>query len=94
MPSSVRSARSIHDRKVSVDLPAHLLAQVDAAAKARGQSRGSFIRRLLVEAVRARRDANARRRIDALFADPRIQRAQSRTARAFERVLAWDDERW
>lgn len=81
-------------RKTAISVPERLLAQVDAAAKVRGESRSKFIQRLLMEAVRSRRDADVRRRIDALFSEELVRREQLRGAREFERVLAWDPESW
>ena len=81
-------------RKTAISVPARLLAQVDAAARGRGESRSRFIQRLLVEAVRSRRDADVRRRIDALFSEEPIRREQLRGAREFEQLLAWDPETW
>ena len=81
-------------RKTAISVPERLLAQVDAAAKVRGESRSKFIQRLLMEAVRSRRDADVRRRIDALFSEEPVRREQLRGAREFERVLAWDPESW
>ena len=89
-----RTHASAPFRKTAISVPARLLAQVDAAAKSRGESRSRFIQRLLVEAVRSRRDAGVRRRIDALFSEEPVRRAQLRGAREFEGLLAWDPESW
>jgi hypothetical protein len=81
-------------RKTAISVPPLLLELVDAAARQRGESRSRFIQRILVEAVRSRRDADVRRRIDALFADEGAARAQKRDAALFEQVNAWDRETW
>ncbi len=81
-------------RKTAISVPPLLLGLVDAAARQRGESRSRFIQRLLVEAVRSRRDADVRRRIDALFADEGAARTQQRDAALFAQVNAWDREAW
>ena len=70
-------------RKTAVALPEDLLAKVDEAARARGQSRSRYITQVLQAAVRARRDAEVTRRLDALFADEPARREQSGTAEQF-----------
>ena len=55
-------------RKTAVAIPEELLAQVDAAARARGESRSRYIKRLLRLSVQARRDAEVTRRLNELFA--------------------------
>jgi hypothetical protein len=81
-------------RKTAISVPPRLLELVDAAARQRGESRSRFIQRILVEAVRSRRDADVRRRIDALFADEGAAQTQKRDAALFEQVNAWDRETW
>ena len=56
-------------RKTAIAVPEDVLAAVDRAARARGESRSRFISRVLRLAVRAQRDAEVTRRLDALFAD-------------------------
>ena len=82
-------------RKTAIALPDDLLSAVDRAADARGESRNRFVTRVLQEAVRARRDADVTRRLNALFADPEVAQEQARTARELDATGApWNDERW
>jgi len=46
-------------RKTAIAIPADLLSAVDRAAQARHETRDQFITRVLREAVRTRRDAEA-----------------------------------
>lgn len=83
-------------RKTAIAVPADVLAAVDAAARVRGESRSRFITRILRAAVKARRDAEIVRRLNAIFADESVHAEQIETAAAFE-VLAeadWKNERW
>lgn len=59
-------------RKTAITVPEEILAEVDRAARRRGESRSRFISRVLSAAVRARRDAEVTRRLDELFADPAV----------------------
>src|SRR5579884_1710649 len=59
-------------RKTAIAMPEELLADVDRAANARGESRSAYIARVLAVAVRARRDAEITKKLDALFADDRL----------------------
>jgi len=82
-------------RKTAIAVPEELLADVDRAANERGESRSAYITRVLSVAVRARRDAEITRKLDALFADERSKRAQRRGAAALDSVgTDWNDERW
>jgi hypothetical protein len=82
-------------RKTAIAIPPELLDAVDRAAESRSESRNQFITRVLEAAVRARRDAQITRRLNALFADPSLARDQVAGAAALdERGVAWDDERW
>ena len=89
------TTKSSTTRKTAIAVPAKLLADVDAAARERGESRSRFIQRVLHEAVRARSDADVRRRINALFSDAATERAQVEGAEWLERAgAAWAKERW
>ncbi len=55
--------------KIAITVPEEVLAEVDAAARARGETRSGFISRILRTALRARRDAGITRRLNELFAD-------------------------
>jgi hypothetical protein len=82
-------------RKTAIAIPHELLDAVDRAAESRSESRNQFITRVLEAAVRARRDAEITRRLNALFADPSLVRDQLAGAAALdERGVTWDDERW
>ena len=82
-------------RKTAIAVPEALLADVDRAAGERGESRSAYITRVLAVAVRAKRDAEITRKLDALFADERQAKAQRSGAAALDRAgTDWTDERW
>ena len=82
-------------RKTAIAVPAEILDEVDRAARARGESRSRFITRVLRLAVRARRDADVTRRLDALFADEPLAEEQRHEAGDLARhAVDWADERW
>jgi len=82
-------------RKTAIAVPEDILDEVDRAARARGESRSRFISRVLHLAVRARRDAEITRRLDALFADESVAEKQRREADDLARLAVdWSDERW
>ena len=81
--------------KTAVTIPVDLLAQVDRAARQRGESRSRYVTRVLAAAVRARRDADITRRLNELFAADDVGDEQRRTADELGRAgTDWDDERW
>jgi metal-responsive CopG/Arc/MetJ family transcriptional regulator len=82
-------------RKTAIAVPAEILEEVDRAARERGESRSRFISRVLRLAVRARRDAEVTRRLDALFADESAREDQRREAHELTELgINWDSERW
>jgi metal-responsive CopG/Arc/MetJ family transcriptional regulator len=82
-------------RKTAIAVPEEVLAAVDRAARARGESRSKYVTRVLRAAVRARRDAEITRRLNELFEQEEVAAAQHRGARALDRAgTRWDDERW
>ncbi|MDQ3034791.1 MAG: type II toxin-antitoxin system HicB family antitoxin [Myxococcota bacterium] len=82
-------------KKTAIAVPEELLKEVDAAARARGESRSRFLTRVLTEVVRAKRDADITRRLDALFADPDVDREQRRGAAQLAAAPNdLEDERW
>jgi hypothetical protein len=82
-------------RKTAIAIPNELLDAVDRAAASRRESRNQFITRVLEAAARARRDADMTRRLNALFADPALDREQRAGAVALDAYGgAWEDERW
>jgi len=82
-------------RKTAIAVPEEVLAEVDRAARERGESRSGFISRVLRLTVRARRDAEVTRRLDALFADTSLRDEQRRkTSELAELGIDWASERW
>ena len=82
-------------RKTAIAVPEDVLSAVDRAARARGESRSRFISRILRLAVRAQRDAEVTRRLDALFANEPLRDAQRREAgELVELGIDWASERW
>ena len=82
-------------RKTAIAVPEDVLDEVDRAARTRGESRSRFISRILRLAMRARRDAEITRRLDALFADESLAEGQQRDAEDLARLAVdWTDERW
>lgn len=82
-------------RKTAIAISQELLDAVDLAARERGQSRSAFISRVLRAAVKARRDAEITRRLDALFADDLVADAARRDVEELEELASdWSDERW
>ena len=82
-------------RKTAIAVPDALLTDVDRAASERGESRSAYITRVLTIAVRARRDADVTRKLDELFGDTRLKRAQRRITESLDDAgTDWTDERW
>ena len=82
-------------RKTAISVPAKLLSEIDRAARQRGESRSRFIQRLIVEALRAKNDADFSNRLNAFFADNVNAKANSQEAKTWNRVTpAWNVERW
>jgi metal-responsive CopG/Arc/MetJ family transcriptional regulator len=82
-------------RKTAIAVPEEILDQVDRAAQERGESRTGFIVRVLRAAVRARRDAQITRKLDALFAEESVREETLRETEALEEIgVDWSDERW
>jgi len=82
-------------RKTAIAVPEPLLVDIDRAASERGESRSAYITRVLKAAVQVRRDAEITRKLDELFADERIAKAQGRDAAALDEVgTDWTEERW
>ena len=82
-------------RKTAIAVPEEILEEVDRAARERGESRSRFISRVLRLAVRARRDAEVTRRLDALFGDESVREEQRREAHELAQLgINWDSERW
>ena len=82
-------------RKTAITVPEDVLADVDRAARVRGESRSKYITNVLRAAVRARRDAEITRRLDELFAAEDLTRAQRDEAAGLDDIgTSWADERW
>ncbi|HEX7409572.1 MAG TPA: ribbon-helix-helix protein, CopG family [Candidatus Binatia bacterium] len=82
-------------RKTAIAVPEDILEEVDRAARERGESRSRFISRVLRLVVRARRDAEVTRRLDALFADESVREEQRREAQELAQLgINWESERW
>jgi metal-responsive CopG/Arc/MetJ family transcriptional regulator len=81
--------------KIAITIPEDVLADVDAAARAGGESRSGFISRILRAALRARRDAGITQRLNELFADESVVLEQDRIARDMDAAgTDWSDEDW
>jgi hypothetical protein len=82
-------------RKTAIAVPEEVLADVDRAARARGESRSKYITHVLRAAVRARRDADITRRLNKLFADETVADEQLDTAASFGGLgTDWTEEGW
>ena len=82
-------------KKTAIAIDPSLLAEIDKAAEERGQSRNAFIGLILKAAVRAWRDRDVTRKLDAFFADSTLQRAQRADAAKLDDAGSdWNDERW
>jgi len=82
-------------RKTAIAVPEEILEEVDRAARERGESRSGFISRVLRLTVRARRDAEVTRRLNALFADQSLLEEQRREANELTTLgIDWSSERW
>jgi metal-responsive CopG/Arc/MetJ family transcriptional regulator len=82
-------------KKTAISVEAALLAEVDEAARERGESRSQFITRLLRLAVRSRRDAAITHALDEIFADASLAEEQERAADELDRSgTTFEDERW
>jgi len=82
-------------RKIAIAVPEDVFDEVDRAVCMWGESRSRFISRILRLAMRARRDAEITRRLDALFADESLAEGQQREAEDLARLAVdWTDERW
>lgn len=82
-------------RKTAIAVPERLLAELDQAANERGESRNALITRILEAGVRARRNREITRKIEAVFTDPEIANEQVDTAETLDRAGSnFADERW
>lgn len=82
-------------RKIAIAVPDDLLAAVDRAARAGGESRNQFVTRVLRHAIRARRDAEITQQLNELFASTAVAQQQTRDASELDHVgSGWADERW
>jgi len=82
-------------RKTAIAIPEELLAEVDAAAEARGESRSRYITCLLRLSVQARRDAEVTRRLNELFAEEDSREELRRSARGLASLGPdWEEKGW
>lgn len=82
-------------RKTAISVPEEILAEVDRAARERGESRSGFISRVLRLTVRARRDAEVTRRLNEIFSDESRREEQRRETRELTELgVDWASERW
>jgi metal-responsive CopG/Arc/MetJ family transcriptional regulator len=81
-------------RKTAIAIPQDLLEDVDRAAVERGESRSRYITRVLRFAVRARRDAEITRRLDALFASEAVKAEQRQGATEADDDDGWREGGW
>jgi len=81
--------------KIAISLPEEVATGVAMAARERGESRSSFVARILRMALRARRGEEITKRLNALFAHPDLIAEQRRVARELDLAgTDWSDERW
>jgi metal-responsive CopG/Arc/MetJ family transcriptional regulator len=81
--------------KIAITVPEEIVTQVDDAARKRGESRSTFISRVLRAALRARRDAEITRRLDELFQNEEVAAEQARVTRELDAVgTDWSGESW
>jgi hypothetical protein len=82
-------------RKMTIAVPADLLAAADRAARGRHESRDRFVTSVSGQAVRRRRDAEITAPLDELFATPDLAREQRLKASELDDIGAvWSDEGW
>ncbi|RMH38346.1 MAG: hypothetical protein D6689_19800 [Deltaproteobacteria bacterium] len=81
-------------KKIAISVPEDVLAQVDRAAAQLGVPRSRFISDVLRRVASARSDAEIRRRVNAVFADPEVAREQRDTARAASRAVRASEAEW
>lgn len=81
--------------KTAISVPAEVLAEIDRAARARGESRSKYITRVLQAAARARRDAEITRRLNALFESEATAGAQRADTEFLDAIgTGWEKEPW
>jgi metal-responsive CopG/Arc/MetJ family transcriptional regulator len=68
-------------RKTAIAVPHDVLSGVDDIARSRGESRSAFITRVLRAALRARRDEDFVRELNAALEKPAVVEEQRRIAR-------------
>ena len=81
--------------KTAITVPADVLAEIDRAARARGESRSKYITRVLRAVARARRDADITTRLNELFATEDSARSQGADTAFLDQIgTSWSEERW
>ncbi len=81
-------------KKMTIAVPEEIVRAIDRVARERNTTRSGLISDLLRRATRARSDAELRRIVDDLFADPRVAREQLDTAEAFGGAGRSDGTEW
>ena len=82
-------------KKTAITLPEALRQELDALATAHGESRSSFIRRVLQAAVLAERDADVTRQLNAVFAGEEVAAEQVCVAAEMDRAgTDWTEDGW
>ncbi len=81
--------------KTAIAVPADVLADIDRAARALGESRSKYITRVLRAAVRAKRDAEITHRLNQLFGPDGALTTETADTSFLDQVgTSWSDERW
>ena len=80
--------------KIAISIPREVMVEVDRAARERGVARSRFISDVLRLVARARTDAEVTRRLDAVFADPRVAAEQVGDAERYLAGGSTDGDAW
>jgi metal-responsive CopG/Arc/MetJ family transcriptional regulator len=81
-------------KKFAISIPEDVMERVDRAAAQRGETRSRFISNVLRRVADAQRDAEIRRRVDEVFADPAVSEEQRSTAEAYGSVRSARGTKW
>ena len=81
-------------KKFAISIPEDVMDRVDRAAARRGETRSRFISNVLRRVADAQRDAEIRKRIDGVFADPAVAAEQRDTAEAFASASSGVGKEW
>jgi metal-responsive CopG/Arc/MetJ family transcriptional regulator len=81
-------------KKIAISVPEDVVRAVDRVARRRRTTRSALISQLLRQAARAHGDAELKRIIDELFAEPEVVREQVETAEAYGRAGRPEGTEW